>query len=189
MTKRPYPCAAELVVRPGATNCGSWSSPCEQHVEVECPGQPGSVPCYWYDPISERKTVTAGELLALQNAHNKYARHAAAEAERERVRQSITDLQADVARGSYFDLPVPNVPPLSDEAAALLGAQMAREMEGEHRATCTETDCWCRDGKGSYGEATCGVCGGVFDRDTPGQDVCEPCFRETHDPDARGSEQ
>jgi len=87
------PCQEPLVVTPTATNCGSWSTPCHQYVEVDCP----NTRCYWYDRADERKSVTLTELRALQREHDKYARHRAAEDERERVRQGIAALKAEAS--------------------------------------------------------------------------------------------
>lgn len=85
------PCLEALVVTPASDNCGSWSSPCKWHIEIDCPNPR----CYWYDRETElRKSITFAALERVQRDHDKYARHAAAERERQRVRDAVAALQA-----------------------------------------------------------------------------------------------
>ena len=89
-------CRESLIVTPTATNCGSWSSPCHQYVEVDCPGSR----CYWYDKADERKSVTLAELQVLQREHDKYARRRVAEDERER---EMRELERQMHAMAYDD--------------------------------------------------------------------------------------
>lgn len=88
-------CAEYLVVRPLANDCGSWSKACSKFVEIECP----NVRCRWHDKDAlkaERESVNCWELQMIQKAHDKFARHQAAEDERQRVRDAQDALRAEV---------------------------------------------------------------------------------------------